>query len=152
MFVIWYSLSAWILLFNSINSFRYYEDSEADNDYKIVSSQHPTLARSLSQPSLARSASEFTERWVAPSRYDTASEFTSPEGTPKSQRSTRIQPLHIPRGSGERSSLWQASTSSHVAREPGASGQVVSQQYRSEASSSFRQNWMGDNFSEDSYK
>lgn len=29
---------------------------------------HPSLARSLSQPSLARSASEFTERWVAPVR------------------------------------------------------------------------------------
>lgn len=37
---------------------RYYEDSEVDS-----SSNHGrSLARSLSQPSLARSASEFTER------------------------------------------------------------------------------------------
>lgn len=133
---------------------RYYEDSEPDTDYK-ASSHHPSLARSLSQPSLARSASEFTERWVAPSRYDTASEFTSPEGTPKSQRSTKIQPLRIPRGGGERSTVWQTSSSSRVTQEPGTSGQRVSQEFRSEASTSFmgsRKNWLGDNYSEDSYK
>lgn len=113
---------------------RYYEDDAS-------SSHRASLARSLSQPSLARSASEFTERWAAPSRYDTASEFTSPEGTPKSQRSTRIQPLHIPRGSGD---TWQAGGS--------RAGQYV-QEYRSEASASFmRKKWQGDDFSEDSYK
>lgn len=126
---------------------RYYEDSEAD--YK---SQHPSLARSLSQPSLARSASEFTERWVAPSRYDTASEFTSPEGTPRSQRSTRIQPLHVPR-SGDGSSVWQTSSET-VALQPGTSGHVMTREYRSEARTSFtvpRKRW-GDNYSEESYK
>lgn len=111
---------------------RYYEDDAS-------SSHRASLARSLSQPSLARSASEFTERWAAPSRYDTASEFTSPEGTPKSQRSTRIQPLHIPRGSG---GGWEAGAS--------RSGQY---EYRTEASASFvRKKWQGDDFSEDSYK
>lgn len=127
---------------------RYYDDSDPG---------HPSLARSLSQPSLARSASEFTERWIAPSRYDTASEFTSPEATPKSQRSTRIQPLHLPRGTAERSSMWQASQASRTLQGPGATTQVVSQQFRSEATTSFvgtspPKNWFADNDSEISYK
>ncbi|KAK4881593.1 hypothetical protein RN001_004912 [Aquatica leii] len=125
---------------------RYYDDTE------IVDYQHPSLARSLSQPSLARSASEFTERWIAPSRYDTASEFTSPEGTPKSQRSTKIQPFHVPRGSGQHSSVWQES--SHVGSTPGGA-QIMTQEYRREMTTSFRttnQNWFGDNESETSYK
>lgn len=114
--------------------FRYYEDDGASSSHRA------SLARSLSQPSLARSASEFTERWAAPSRYDTASEFTSPEGTPKSQRSTRIQPLHVPRGSG--GGAWESAGAVGVARE-----------YRTEASTSFvRKKWHGDDYSEDSYK
>ncbi|XP_044262229.1 uncharacterized protein LOC123009776 [Tribolium madens] len=133
---------------------RYYEESEFE--YKTSSSHHPSLARSLSQPSLARSASEFTERWIAPSRYDTASEFTSPEATPKSQRSSRIQPLHVPRGSGEHSSVWQATASSQVTQRPGMTAQVVTQEFRSEASTSFMgatsKNWFGDNDSEASFK
>lgn len=123
---------------------RYYDDSE-----------HPSLARSLSQPSLARSASEFTERWIAPSRYDTASEFTSPEVTPKSQRSSRIQPLHVPRG-GEHSDIWEASASSQVLAGPGVTTKVVTKEFRSEASTSFmrpsKKNWFGDNDSEASFK
>ncbi|KAJ8973838.1 hypothetical protein NQ317_017995 [Molorchus minor] len=127
---------------------RYYDESEPG---------HPSLARSLSQPSLARSASEFTERWIAPSRYDTASEFTSPEVTPKSQRSSRIQPLQLPRGSGEHNAMWQASQSSRTMQGPGTSTQVVSQEFRSQATSSFmgsspRKNWFADNDSEASYK
>lgn len=132
---------------------RYYDDPEADHH------PHPGLARSLSQPSLARSASEFTERWAAPSRYDTASEYTSPEGTPKSQRSTRIQPHHLslPRETSERSSVWQTATASRVSQGPGHSAQaVVTQEFRSEASTSFMgpppKNWFGDNDSEASYK
>jgi hypothetical protein len=131
---------------------RYYEESE----YQSASSHHPSLARSLSQPSLARSASEFTERWIAPSRYDTASEFTSPEATPKSQRSSRIQPLHVPRGTGEHSSVWQATASSQIAQRPGMTAKVVTKEFRSEASTSFMatsdKNWFGDNDSEASFK
>ncbi|XP_065169499.1 uncharacterized protein pot isoform X2 [Atheta coriaria] len=124
---------------------------------------NPSLARSLSQPSLARSASEFTERWIAPSRYDTASEFTSPEGTPKSQRSSKIQPMHVPRGqSAAQTSVWQSTTQMRGQAESGrvasaTTRQVMSsQQYRSEASTSFMgppdKNWFGDNDSEASYK
>lgn len=133
---------------------RYYDDSEPDPDYKISSSSHPSLARSLSQPSLARSASEFTERWVAPSRYDTASEFTSPEGSPKSQRSSRIKPHQVPRHSRD-SSVWQqSSSSSHVTPTSGSGGQMLTREYRSEMSSSYatRRDWFGDNDSESSYK
>lgn len=134
---------------------RYYDDE----DYKFgrTPSQR-SLTRSLSQPSLARSASEFTERWVAPSRYDTGSEYTSPDTTPKSQRSTKIQPLHVHRPTGrigggqEHSSVWQAS-SSRVQQMPGMSAQVMSQQYVSQSSTSFRtKDWFADNDSEASYK
>ncbi|KAK9685559.1 hypothetical protein QE152_g37948 [Popillia japonica] len=132
---------------------RYYEEDQ-DSEYK--GSHHPSLARSLSQPSLARSASEFTERWVAPSRYDTASEYTTPEGTPKSQRSTKIHPLHVPAVGGGHSSMWQSSTS-RVSEGPRGT-QVISEEYRAQASSStstFRQprkNWFVDNDSEASFK
>lgn len=125
---------------------RYYEDSEPDDLRRSAS-----LTRSLSQPSLARSASEFTERWVAPTRYDTGSEFTSPETTPKSQRSTRIQPVHVPRATVEsQQRMWQASSSRM------APGGVVSSQMTSqymESSTSFRsKDWFGDNDSESSFK
>lgn len=138
---------------------RYIDDPDERDEYRFgrTPSQR-SLTRSLSQPSLARSASEFTERWIAPARYDTASEFTSPETTPKSQRSTKIQPLHIPRGAGrlgtqEHSSVWQAS-SSRVAQVPGMTSQVMTQQYVSEKSTSFRTNkdWFADNDSEASFK
>lgn len=46
-----------------------------------------SVQRSISHPSLARSASEFTEHWVAP-EHD--SDISSPETTPKSRRSQRI--------------------------------------------------------------
>lgn len=42
--------------------------------------------RSISHPSLARSASEFTEHWAAPDNSD----LSSPETTPKSRRSQRV--------------------------------------------------------------
>ncbi|CAG9769365.1 unnamed protein product [Ceutorhynchus assimilis] len=133
---------------------RYYEDSEVDGG----SMHGRSLARSLSQPSLARSASEFTERWVAPSRYDTASEFTSPEGTPKSQRSSRIQPFHLPRTETEQQSSWQASESRRVTRGPGTTTEEMTREFRSEAKTSFmgakpKRGWFGgDNESEASYK
>lgn len=65
-----------------------------------------SLTRSISQPSLARSSSEFTERWIAPSRYDTASEFTSPEGTPKLER--RIEPYRVSGRLNDTSSIWNS--------------------------------------------
>ncbi|CAH1176166.1 unnamed protein product [Phaedon cochleariae] len=127
---------------------RYYADSETG---------HPSLARSLSQPSLARSASEFTERWVAPSRYDTASEFTSPEGTPKSQRSSRVGPLSLPRSLGEQRAVWQASQVSSGQQGPSSkvTSQVVTQEYRE--SSTYMghappKGWFADNDSEASFK
>ncbi|XP_066139986.1 uncharacterized protein [Euwallacea fornicatus] len=130
---------------------RFYEDSDAG------STHGRSLARSLSQPSLARSASEFTERWVAPSRYDTASEFTSPEGTPKSQRSSRMQSFNqLPQGGTEQHSSWQASESRKTTRGHGNTTQEVTREYRSEAKTSFMgpsaKGWFGDNESEASYK
>ncbi|ALC49612.1 pot [Drosophila busckii] len=44
--------------------------------------------RSLSHPSLARSASEFTEHWTAPDDFEI--EISSPEGTPRAHRA--LQP------------------------------------------------------------
>lgn len=127
---------------------RYYEDSEPDDLRRSAS-----LTRSLSHPSLARSASEFTERWVAPTRYDTGSDYTaSPETTPKSQRSTKIQPVHVPRANvTAQQQMWQASSSRMT---PG--GGVVSTQMTSqymEASTSYRsKDWFADNDSEASFK
>lgn len=54
---------------------RYYEDDHFDRR---------SMQRSLSQPSLARSASEFTERWVAPE-----DDNSSPDGTPRPIRQLR---------------------------------------------------------------
>lgn len=63
----------------SAYSQKYYEDDPYDRR---------SIQRSLSHPSLARSASEFTERWIAP---DIGSDTSSPEGTPKAnRRSQRI--------------------------------------------------------------
>lgn len=46
-----------------------------------------SLHRSLSHPSLARSASEFMENWVAP---DAGSDISSPDQTPRVSRSQRV--------------------------------------------------------------
>ncbi|CAH2001701.1 unnamed protein product [Acanthoscelides obtectus] len=119
---------------------------------------HPSLARSLSQPSLARSASEFTERWIAPSsRYDTASEITTPEGSPKSQRSSRFLPPGAQRSSA---TAWQVSRQTTGRPVPGSTAQMVTREYRSEATSSYvgtrnvppSGDWFIDNDSEASYK
>lgn len=131
---------------------RYFEDVETYQEYHHLprSSSQPSLVRSLSQPSLARSASEFTERWIAPVRYDTASEFTSPETTPKSTRSTRMQQSLATRQlpgepitAVERNTAWQQFSSS---RQPGQS-QIVTQEYVNESSTNFqtKRGWFGNN-------
>lgn len=128
---------------------RYYDDDH-DSEYK-ASSHHPSLVRSLSQPSLARSASEFTERWVAPSRYDTGSEYTSPEVTPKSQRSSRIQPIR--KEAVEQSSSWQSNI--QVSGGAGTSGHTVRREFRAEQMTSFMgqsKDWYADDESDASYK
>lgn len=57
-----------------------------------------SLVRSASQPSLARSASEFTEQWVAPSRRHWG-DLSSPEHSPRSARSSISQ--RVPQASRE---------------------------------------------------
>ncbi|KAL0276075.1 UNVERIFIED_CONTAM: hypothetical protein PYX00_003735 [Menopon gallinae] len=59
----------------------YYDDDEPDYGYARGS-----MIRSVSQPSLARSASEFTEHWR---KWDQDTELSSPEHSPKSVRSGR---------------------------------------------------------------
>lgn len=59
-----------------------------DEDY----GPHGSLVRSTSQPSLARSASEFTEQWVAPvGRRGWAADVSSPEHSPRSSRSNTLR-------------------------------------------------------------
>ncbi|XP_045472909.1 uncharacterized protein LOC123679530 isoform X1 [Harmonia axyridis] len=100
-----------------------YDDDETDSYYRPG---HPSLARSLSQPSLARSASEFTEHWGAPSRYDTASEYTSPEVTPKAVRSTRMMQMQPGQPMGaEQRSMWQASSSQMRTLPGGGTAQIM---------------------------
>lgn len=57
------------------------------NNYGYQEEDRRSLHRSLSHPSLARSASEFMEHWVAP---DAGSDISSPENTPRVSRSQRI--------------------------------------------------------------
>ncbi|KAK9498438.1 hypothetical protein O3M35_003077 [Rhynocoris fuscipes] len=51
-----------------------------------IADDNRSLVRSMSQPSLARSASEFTEHWAVRSRH-----WESPETSPRSGRSTRTR-------------------------------------------------------------
>ncbi|KAJ6635722.1 hypothetical protein Bhyg_14308 [Pseudolycoriella hygida] len=95
---------------------RYYEEDNYDKR---------SIQRSLSQPSLARSASEFTERWIAP---DNTSEISSPEGTPVATRTNRVlttfqprpQPPAIPRRvvTAETQYVQQSTTSFHGTTSP----------------------------------
>ncbi|SPP88748.1 uncharacterized protein LOC117590231 [Drosophila guanche] len=55
--------------------------------------------RSLSHPSLARSASEFTEHWTAPD--DLEIEISSPEGTPHARRARQPLAIASARAAGE---------------------------------------------------
>lgn len=53
--------------------------------------------------------------------------------------------------------MWQASQASSTVQEPGATSQVVTREFRSEASTSFMgrvpdKSWFADNESEASYK
>jgi hypothetical protein len=74
---------------------RYYDDDH--------SSEHRSLQRSLSHPSLARSASEFTEHWIAPE------EMSSPEGSPRMRRNQRVLTTFQPRPFNATSSASTAS-------------------------------------------
>jgi hypothetical protein len=78
--------------YSDISSYnpQYFEEDVVDHY------ERRSIQRSLSQPSLARSASEFTERWIAPDSDD-----TSNEGTPKAHRRqqrfmTTFQPRPVP--------------------------------------------------------
>ena len=62
----------------------YFDDDETDYGYTRSS-----MIRSVSQPSLARSASEFTEQWTTTRKWDQDTEPSSPEHSPKSVRSGR---------------------------------------------------------------
>lgn len=55
---------------SSYSAHQYYEDDQYD---------HRSMQRSSSHPSLARSASEFTERWVAPEEIDSSTPEASPQ-------------------------------------------------------------------------
>uniref|UniRef100_A0A6B2E669 Putative conserved secreted protein n=1 Tax=Phlebotomus kandelakii TaxID=1109342 RepID=A0A6B2E669_9DIPT len=100
---------------------RYYEDDPYDRR---------SLQRSLSQPSLARSASEFTERWVAP---DTGSDMSSPDQTPKVRRSRRLlttfQQLPSSSGSGQQGHVMSQSQYVEQRTSYQASGSVAPQDW-----------------------
>lgn len=57
--------------------FRYYDDDRY--------SDHRSLHRSISHPSLARSESEFIEQWIAPT-----DDMSSPDASPHMQRTQRV--------------------------------------------------------------
>lgn len=150
---------------------RYYDpESDPDNDFR--SEQRSSLARSLSQPSLVRSASEFTERWIAPGVYhhadDSGSEQSSPIATPKSGRSDKLMAA-VPSSYGimstfkpakssapgqkATSSAWRESGAETKEQElPGGGKMITQSQFVAESSTQYRSGWYGDADSEASFK
>ncbi|XP_030759070.1 uncharacterized protein LOC115884588 [Sitophilus oryzae] len=117
-----------------------YPESGGASSRLLPESPRLSLNRSLSQPSLGRSLSEYTDkdRWVLP---DTPSEFgVTPEHTPKLQRSPKLKAFHLPRvrldsesssREGQAQTSWEASESRRVAQTPGGTtSQEVTRQYR----------------------
>ncbi|XP_050293740.1 uncharacterized protein LOC126734248 [Anthonomus grandis grandis] len=114
----------------------------------VPDSPYLSLHRSLSQPSLGRSISEFTERpdrWVL---QDIPSEYAgTPEQTPQLQRSPKLKTFQLPRirldsGSsskdGQAESAWQTFESSRVAQTPGG---TTTQEVRREVHGTTRAKW-----------
>lgn len=66
---------------SSYSAHQYYEDDQYD---------HRSIQRSSSHPSLARSASEFTERWIAPDDIDSSTPEVSPQ-LGRRQRSMMVE-------------------------------------------------------------
>ncbi|XP_069702408.1 uncharacterized protein pot isoform X2 [Periplaneta americana] len=109
-----------------------------DEDYGGRGLETGSLVRSVSQPSLARSASEFTEHWVAPGRrHWDAGDLSSPEHSPRSARS--------------RTSTAMSSVSQHQVLPPGS--QVLFSRTTTTMRESYQQQgWFGDADSEASFK
>lgn len=93
---------------NRRGSSSYYADDDAGS-----------LVRSLSQPSLARSASEFTENWGVRLRsYEDGDDLSSPDRTPRSS-------FREPNGTELRHQQYSSSTSTtEYHRSRGAAGSV----------------------------
>ncbi|KAJ9577515.1 hypothetical protein L9F63_005888 [Diploptera punctata] len=128
---------------------RFYDDDDLvmmsgagdEDDYGGRGMETGSLVRSVSQPSLARSASEFTEHWVAPGRrHWDAGDISSPEHSPRSARS--------------RTSTAMSSVSQHQAANiPGPGNQVLFSRTTTTMRESFRQEgWFADADSEASFK
>ncbi|PSN36580.1 hypothetical protein C0J52_26070, partial [Blattella germanica] len=126
---------------------RFYDDDDLvmmtgpDDEYGPRGVETGSLVRSISQPSLARSASEFTEHWVAPGRrHWDAGDLSSPEHSPRSARS--------------RTSTALSSVSQHrTPNLPGEGGEVLFTRRTTTMRESFRQEgWFADADSEASFK
>lgn len=113
-----------------------------DEDYGGRGMETGSLVRSVSQPSLARSASEFTEHWVAPGRrHWDAGDLSSPEHSPRSARS--------------RTSMAMSSVSQHQPSGiPSPGTQVLFTRTTTTMRESYQQQqgWFGDADSEASFK
>jgi hypothetical protein len=112
-----------------------------DEDYGGRVMETGSLVRSVSQPSLARSASEFTEHWAAPGRrHWDAGDLSSPEHSPRSARS--------------RTSTAMSSVSQHQPSGiPSPGTQVLYTRTTTTMRESYQQQgWFGDADSEASFK
>ena len=112
-----------------------------DEDYGGRGVETGSLVRSISQPSLARSASEFTEHWGVPGRrHWDAGDLSSPEHSPRSARS--------------RTSTAMSSVSQHQPSGIPAPGtQVVYSRTTTTMRESYQQQgWFADADSEASFK
>ncbi|XP_076259294.1 uncharacterized protein LOC143195746 [Rhynchophorus ferrugineus] len=146
---------------------RSYPESGDRPFHLVPQSPNMSFNRSLSQPSLGRSLSEFTEkdRWVLP---DAASDYTiTPEQTPKMRRTTGQKSL-LPRfrlesessaRDGQALSSWETTQSTRVAQTPGGTtSQEVIGEYRGVTRGKWGKpkqgpkGWFPDTESENSFK
>ena len=112
-----------------------------DEDYGGRGVETGSLVRSISQPSLARSASEFTEHWGVPGRrHWDAGDLSSPEHSPRSARS--------------RTSTALSSVSQHQPSSiPAPGSQVLYSRTTTTMRESYQQRgWFADGDSEASFK
>ncbi|KAK7871929.1 hypothetical protein R5R35_009732 [Gryllus longicercus] len=112
-----------------------------------------SLVRSASQPSLARSASEFTEHWAAPGgrggRWD-GGDLSSPELSPRSQRSS-VSQVHQQMQQQLQQQIQQRLAAAPPPA-PGVARELVITATTSAVRETYEQGWFGDGDSEASFK
>lgn len=104
---------------SSVYNYNYHQPPNRRGSSYYADDDAGSLVRSLSQPSLARSASEFTENWGVRIRsYEDGDDLSSPDHTPRSSfrggawpRLQQQQQQHQHQHQQQYSAEWSTSTS-----------------------------------------